>query len=332
MRKKKNRFKNPVQLAFGLILFFISIQIQAQSLSVITFKDQVLVKGVYVQLKQIADIEGHDPNLLQKLKNLVLRKVPLFGTTEQYTKSDVLHYLIKNKIDSKQITFKGPSKVLVSQSSRIISTEMILQECIKYLTRIQPSKEQEVIIEPRGIIKPVSFPDEEGEIFFQFSLKSNENLIGSVSLNLYIIQNGKFQKSLSLTFNLKILKWVWVAREEISKGKILQAQDIVLAQHNITRLGNTRFLKDQEIIGKKASQNIKEGMLIMDKMLTTPLLIRKGQMIQMKVENGPLKITSIGKSQEDGSLGQMIQAKNQDSGKIVSGEVIDPQTIKVYVQ
>jgi flagella basal body P-ring formation protein FlgA len=64
-------------------------------------------------------------------------------------------------------------------------------------------------------------------------------------------------------------------------------------------------------------------------MLKTVKTIKRGKMVKIVLENGPMMIVTFGLSEEDGSRGDFIKVRNISSNKIVYAKVIDDSSVRV---
>jgi flagella basal body P-ring formation protein FlgA len=63
--------------------------------------------------------------------------------------------------------------------------------------------------------------------------------------------------------------------------------------------------------------------------LTPPRLVRAGAAVKMLYIDGPLSIMAAGSALQDGTVGQMVKVRNDDSGVTVSGRVRGDGTVLV---
>jgi len=58
-------------------------------------------------------------------------------------------------------------------------------------------------------------------------------------------------------------------------------------------------------------------------------LVRRGKMVRIILESGPLTVLTSGQSQEDGARDDLVRVKNLSSSKIIYARVVDDNTVKV---
>ena len=80
-------------------------------------------------------------------------------------------------------------------------------------------------------------------------------------------------------------------------------------------------LNPEQVIGKVATRTLLRGKPIALHALREPYLVKKGSQIRVIYAVGGLIITTYAMSLKSGELGAVIQARNLDSGKIITGTI-----------
>jgi flagella basal body P-ring formation protein FlgA len=81
--------------------------------------------------------------------------------------------------------------------------------------------------------------------------------------------------------------------------------------------------------GKVARRTLLPGRYINAAALRQPFLVDKGAAVVLTFTAGGLSISASAVSLEAGSPGDMVKVRNVDSGKVVSGTVMDDGTVQV---
>jgi flagellar basal body P-ring formation protein FlgA len=101
--------------------------------------------------------------------------------------------------------------------------------------------------------------------------------------------------------------------------------------------GNYRFRiavveSPRALVGKTARRSLVPGEAIPLNAVDDPKLVTRGVPTAVVFEEGGLSITGIGTPLQSGTLGQSIQVKNMDSGRIIVGRVQADGHIRIGVQ
>ena len=87
-----------------------------------------------------------------------------------------------------------------------------------------------------------------------------------------------------------------------------------------------------QIVGKVARRTLLRGKPIALHALRDPYLVKKGNPVKVIYSAGGLIITTYAMSLKSGSLGELIQARNLDSGKIITGVIGDDGSLMMRFQ
>jgi flagella basal body P-ring formation protein FlgA len=123
-----------------------------------------------------------------------------------------------------------------------------------------------------------------------------------------------------------------VLNKKIEAGYIIQKEDLELkafSEHKVTKY----MVKNEgELIGKSLRKKtaVAGDMLSMHDVIT-PVLIKRGDLITVRVETPTVVISTRGKAQNSAALGQSVQVMNLESKRIVEGIVKDSQTVIIHL-
>jgi flagellar basal body P-ring formation protein FlgA len=78
----------------------------------------------------------------------------------------------------------------------------------------------------------------------------------------------------------------------------------------------------ESVVGKMALRTLVAGQPIPRNALREPYAVRQGKMVPLIFQSGNITITGVAVALESGSVGEMISARNPDSGISVRGIVL----------
>lgn len=87
--------------------------------------------------------------------------------------------------------------------------------------------------------------------------------------------------------------------------------------------------RTEDIVGRVAKRTLLRGKLIALHALREPHVVEKGQLVRVIFTAAGLSITARATSLRSGGIGDVVPARNVDSGKIVSGIVSPDGTLRV---
>ena len=193
-------------------------------------------------------------------------------------------------------------------------------------TRLFPACESDIVVRRMfGGMKTVELfcPDPGG---FKIAVRTNAVIKDSVEL-LTSDANQNFVEGAPKN---AVEKYLAMARS-VQKGQILSHDDVVL---KVARAKNRRgyFVKVSDVVGRKVKKRLSVNQIILSRHLEIDWDIRKGQKIIIQSTAGPVVVISSGISKGNAQVGELLQAQNQHSGKLVEGIVVSRKKIKVLTK
>ena len=85
------------------------------------------------------------------------------------------------------------------------------------------------------------------------------------------------------------------------------------------------------LAGKTARRTLLPGEPIPMSAVDDPKLVTRGMQVQIVFEEGGLSITGTGVPLQSGTMGETVQVKNVDSGRIITGRVQSDGKIRIGV-
>lgn len=84
-----------------------------------------------------------------------------------------------------------------------------------------------------------------------------------------------------------------------------------------------------QVQGLVTTRTLLPGRTIMIAALKQPSLVKRGDKIVLVYDNGVLRITASGTPLGDGTVGELIQVRNTDTGVILSGTIMPDRSVLV---
>jgi len=132
-----------------------------------------------------------------------------------------------------------------------------------------------------------------------------------------------------MTSNIEVKKSVVVINHFLKKGHLITKEDISFKKVNISKLHNRYLENDLNITGKELTRNLQAGSILSANNLTNPILIKRGDHIDIIAQRKSFKITMKGIAMANGSIGEQIRVKNLRTKKIINGSVTNKYSVKV---
>ena len=140
-----------------------------------------------------------------------------------------------------------------------------------------------------------------------------------------------FVKTNSNTLRQKKLKvsklnQILVLNKSIEKGNYIKKKDLVFI--NSTKK-NIFFHSKEELIGRKVKQNLRRGQYVQPRHLFKKYSVNEGDPVVIGSKFKNAEVSTAGIALKSGNIGDILEAKNTRSGKIIKG--ILQKNKKIYV-
>ncbi|MCX7856675.1 MAG: flagellar basal body P-ring formation chaperone FlgA [Deltaproteobacteria bacterium] len=146
---------------------------------------------------------------------------------------------------------------------------------------------------------------------------------GDGQILLEIEEKSGRKRTAYVPFRVLTMKRFYVLKRDVERGETLKPDDVY---------ESTAFLNDpslypssiEDILGRKLKKNVPANTAITKDLLEEGYLIKRGDVVTVKLENDRMKISTKAISLEKGKLGDLVRLKNISSGKeivgLISGE------------
>ncbi len=125
---------------------------------------------------------------------------------------------------------------------------------------------------------------------------------------------------------------VFVLTRDVSRGEIIQAEDLVQTTIRKNRLKDDIVLAKEDLEGKQALRDIKADKPISSKDIREEVVVKKGATVGVIYKHKGLQITARAEALEDGAKGQRIKLLNTKSQKELTGRVLDKNTVEIAAE
>ena len=122
-----------------------------------------------------------------------------------------------------------------------------------------------------------------------------------------------------------------VLSKSLQKGEVLSEADIRVKQTSKQNLSGY-FTKASDVVGRTLKKTLSVDQALLSRHLEIDWDIRKGQKIIIQSIAGPVTIENSGVARVNAQIGELIKAKNEQSGKIVEGIVVSRKKIRVLTK
>jgi len=158
-------------------------------------------------------------------------------------------------------------------------------------------------------------------------LNVTNNLIGK----LMVAVNCKEPKpwTVHIPVEVTVYKKVLAASRPLSKGHIINKNDLTSISVKLNQNNNVFFTKSNNLIGKQVKRPITTGKVIKPRFVEAARIVRRGENVTIIAVTQSIQVSMKGMALADGAKGQMIRVRNLKTKRVVQGIVTKPGFVKV---
>ncbi len=288
---------------------------------------KVQVDSEQITLAQIADILGPDPQQTASMGTVPVGRSPLPGQSLWLHPGQVQNSLKQEGWEDRQyeITANGPVKV--TRNHATLPAETISAAVVEFIERHAPWEREQIKIRPIRYRQSHQLPP--GKVSLMVTAPRHTDWLGAIPFKVSINVDGRLVKRTSVPAYIEVWQDVVLTARPLGKNQPVTARDIQVKMMNLARVPSKSVFDPNQVIGKRSSRTIAVNTILRSDQVHEPLMVRKGDVVQVFAESKVLRITTQAMAKEDGVFGDNIQVMNIRSRKNFFARVVDAQTVKI---
>ena len=157
------------------------------------------------------------------------------------------------------------------------------------------------------------------------------DFIGDAAFMVRHLDNGSLLRTETVRTRIEVLRDHVIAARTLAPGTILTEADLRTVRKWDRRINLQALTAKEEAIGKRLSSQTRAGMEISNFMLKDVPLVRKGKIVKVIFDNGPMRIVTVGIPEEDGIAGAIVRVRNATSNKIMYVRVLGDSLVGIEI-
>lgn len=292
----------------------------------IELQDRAVVSSKNVLLKDLAVVTDCTESELERINLIYICNAPLVGKSRNIDSNYIIARILQAGISRASFQIKGAKKIQIQTLFQILKPERIIEYAKNYIMITLGDSKQKIKVESVQSIREIKLPL--GDIEFKVCSSFNpQDYCKQFYVPVEIFVGGKQYQIIRVNFRIQRFEDVVIADEDINRHQVLTNSMLKIVEKDVYSLQTRPFNQIETLIGKQTVAIVKKGSVLTSDMVETIPLIKRGDIVTIKNEIGPLVVTTLGKAQDDGILGQKIKVQNLDSKTVIVGRVQDKQTI-----
>ncbi|MCU0581754.1 MAG: flagellar basal body P-ring formation chaperone FlgA [Syntrophales bacterium] len=154
-------------------------------------------------------------------------------------------------------------------------------------------------------------------------------LIGNCHFLVRFFDNGVQIAKYTLRADIEVRENYITAVRVIKRNSIVGTDDLQIAERWVRRISLKAISDVDEVVGNRLIVDLAPDREILRGMVKEPVLIKKGEVVRIVLDNGRMSLMATGVAEEPGVDRQRIRVKNLSSQKTILAKVMAEGLVKV---
>ena len=286
-----------------------------------------------VHVGDIAEVSGGNPAIRRKIAELDVTELLTPRSVEKISKEQIALRVRLSGVRHPEFTVTGAERVHVSlREEREISDQMVLDMLRPKLAAALHVGSDDVELRltrplPTSLVSS-GWDDATLKPFLPPALRP-----GQLNLKVGVYRKQRLVQSVGVAVDLRLLRDVFVADRRLAPGEQITHDNVRRERRPLTGTASSDFAEDA--IGKTLRRGLREGDLLLRSNLTTKttqrqVAIRSRDVVSLVARKGNLHVSLQGaQALQAGAIGEVIRVRNPQSGKVITGRVVDGSTVEI---
>lgn len=293
----------------------------------VTVRETAFVAGPDILLGDIAEIRTADAARARYLAALKLGSAAPPGGRRVFSRELLYARLTAAGERDPATVWTVPLLVAVETRAQRIAGEAVVREAESYLRRELAAAGGEYTVErlyvPGDLVAPVGAVKH--KVVLPYGVKYN----APTNATVWTYVDGQPWKKAMLRFRVHVYEAVVVTARSLPAGQLLRAEDLLQQKQDVSDLSPGYLTDPLQAIGLEIKRTAGKGVVVTRAMLVKPLLVERQAQVYIVSQRGGVEIRTEGQALQDGREGELIRVKNLRSGRVVTGRVVDEETVEV---
>ncbi len=159
--------------------------------------------------------------------------------------------------------------------------------------------------------------------------KRNESYVGDSVYTVRFYDGDTLLREERVRVRQEVLLDVAVSVRALEKDSEIRKGDIRFEGRWFAEMPANAVTDLREVEGKRLVHGVRPNCEITKSILKNGTLVRRGKMVRIILESGPMTVLTSGLSEEDGGRNDVVRVRNTSSSRIVYARVVDENTVRV---
>lgn len=155
---------------------------------------------------------------------------------------------------------------------------------------------------------------------------------GLLALKVALFNVGQKIETGQIRVKIAYFENVLVATDRIRRHQLINNENCTAKRMEITSLTARPLTSENSLADLRSKRDIRNGQILSSGSTEKIPTILSGQGVSILYKSTILEISAKGKAMESGYVGEKIRIKNEQSKKIITGIIIDSETVEIAVR
>ncbi len=293
----------------------------------LTLKDKVVIETDTVRLRDVASLSGTSTGTSFPIMETIVAKSPPPGQT-RFVGVDYIRIRLRQAgIHTDTMIFKGAQDVQISRQAATLPRDRIVQAVESAIRQQMPWPNEDVTIQDIDFDEDLRLPT--GRLSHRIIPKRNEDYLGQTILALHFFVDGELVKKTWVNATITVMADVVKVIRPLGKRQTIEMGDVTVASYDLATLPSDTVRSIQAVVGQQTAQMIYPHTVLRKGMIRQPTLVKRGDIVKIVANVGPMTITATGQAKQQGGEGKRIHVINTDSKRVITARVIGPGAVEV---
>jgi len=166
-------------------------------------------------------------------------------------------------------------------------------------------------------------------ISYDISRCGKEAMIGNCNFIVRFFDDGIQVAKYKIRADIEIRENYLASARVIKRNAIIEPRDIQVMKRWVRTPSLKSIADADEIVGKRLVTGIGPDREIKRSMIKEPVLVKKGEMVRIVLDDGRMSLMAMGVAEEEGVDRQRIRVKNLSSQKVIFAKVVGEAFVRV---
>ncbi len=286
-----------------------------------------------VRLGDVARVTAEDSLVARQLADTPLMPAPSRGNTHYLRATELHDLLVARGVDTRDIQFSGAEIVAIGEADGFPASSE------------QSSMAADVPATPEQLRTAIVdyLRQETGHELWNVEVDADEAVMAAFGQAGAAVSGGKApwtgrqrfviagaSTSQPITAHARVdrMEMAVVVTRPIERGQLIRRSDIELRPHLGAVPKQAVFTLDSAI-GKEAIQGLRADSLLLTNQIRSPLLVRRGDRVSVRVRAAGVTIRTFAVAQQDGSAGELVSVESAEAKERYTAVVVGLRELEI---